>query len=149
MSNISTWQKKEYLRGYLRAYQKAQHIGADIARLRMRYAYPSAIQYSDMPAGAGGPRDLSDYMAKVDKLERDLSRQMDECIRIEVQIRRDIDMLEDEREREILRLKYIDGMTWEQVARSIPCDVRTATRAHGRALEAFCPSMPMPQGDNL
>lgn len=146
---MTTWQKKEYLRGYLRAYKKAQHIGADIARLRMRYAYPSAVQYSDMPAGAGGPRDLSEYMVKVEELERDLNRQLDECIRLEVQIRRDIDMLEDEREREILRLRYIDGMTWEQVASSIPCDVRTATRAHGRALEAFCPSLPMPVHDRM
>lgn len=125
---------KEYLRQYLTAYHEAQRIGSDIARLRIRYAYPSAIQYSDMPKGSGSERDLSDYMVKVEELQEQLNRKLDECIRIEIQIRTDIDRMEDDRERDLLRLRYIDGMTWEMIAERMGCAVRHVHRIHGRAL---------------
>lgn len=125
---------KEYLRQYLTAYNEAQRIGSDIARLRIRYAYPSAIQYSDMPKGSGSERDLSDYMVKVEELQEQLNRKLDECIRIEIQIRTDIDRMEDDRERDLLRLRYIDGMTWEMIAERMGCAVRHVHRIHGRAL---------------
>lgn len=149
MAEMTRSEKRTYLWGYQRAYHKAEKIGADIARLRMRYAYPSAIRYSDMPASHGSGTDLSGYAAKVDELERELNAQMERCIEIERRIRTEIDMLKDEspdeaeREREILRLRYIDGLSWRQIARSIPCDIRTATRAEARALDKFAPSCPI------
>lgn len=142
-------EKRTYLWSYMRAYHKAEKIGADIARLRMRYAYPSAIRYSDTPGSHGSGTDLSGYMAKVDELERELRTQMDRCIDIELRIRTEIDTIMDERpdeaerEREILRLRYIDGLSWRQIARSIPCDIRTATRAEARALDKFAPLGPI------
>lgn len=125
---------KEYLRQYLTAYNEAQRIGSDIARLRIRYAYPSAIQYSDMPKAHNTEHDLSDYAAKVQLLEQDLNRKMNECIRVEVEIRQSIDQLPDDRERELLRLRYIDGMTWEAIAVVMGYALRHVHRIHGNAL---------------
>ena len=133
--------KKEYLRQYLIAYREAERIGADIARLRMRYALPQAIQYSDMPKAHNVEHDLSDYMAKVDQLERKLSDKLDQCIDIERQIRNDIDRMEDDKERELLRLRYIDGMTWERVAECMnKSDRYVRGKLHGKALQHFIPS---------
>lgn len=125
---------KEYLRQYLTAYHEAQRIGADIARLRIRYAHPAAITYSDMPKAFNSEHDLSDYMAMVDDLERKLNRKMNECIRLEVRIRSDIDRLPDGKERELLRLRYIDGYTWEQIASQMGYALRHVHRIHGSAL---------------
>ena len=129
--------KKEYLRQYLIAYREAQRIGSDIARLRTRYAYPSAIQYSDMPKAHNVEHDLSDYAAKVEELEVRLYQKMTECIDLEVRIRADIERVEDDTEREILRLRYIDGFTWEQIADCIGYGIRHTTRMHGQALQHF------------
>lgn len=133
--------KKEYLNQYLIAYKEAERIGSDIARLRMRYALPSAIQYSDMPKSHNTEHDLSDYMAKVDQLERELNAKLDACIGIERRIRVDIDRMDDGKERELLRLRYIDGLTWERIAEVMNhSDRYVRGKLHGKALLHFNPS---------
>ena len=37
-------------------------------------------------------------------------------------------------QRRVLEMRYRNYMTWEDIAREIPCDVRTVYRLHGRAL---------------
>lgn len=51
------------------------------------------------------------------------------------QIEAAIDALPDGRQRLLLRLRYIDGRTWEQIAVRMALDYRWVLRLHGRALE--------------
>lgn len=124
---------KEWLSRYHMAWQEATDIEQRITDLRLKYARPSAIAYSDMPK-AHNNNDLSSYMAQLDKYEKLLIRKYSECIGIEVEIYQTIDKLEDDAERLVLRERYIDGKKWEEIAEDIPCAIRTVYLIHGRAL---------------
>jgi DNA-directed RNA polymerase specialized sigma subunit len=47
-----------------------------------------------------------------------------------------IHKVEDHKENTLLRMRYISGMTWEQVAVEMHYSYRQTTRLHGKALES-------------
>ena len=128
---------KEILMRYQWARREAKDIEVRMAELRLKYACPSAIKYSDMPTAHNANHDLSDYAAKLDKLEQMLINKYSQCMGIEVDIYMRIDKMEKQSERELLRYRYIDNMTWEQIASRMDYDVRHIYRLHGCALQHF------------
>lgn len=128
---------KEYLQRYRVAHREAEDIELRMAQLRLKYAAPSAIRYSDMPTAHDSNHDLSDYAARMDELEHMLIGKYDRCIGIEIDIHMRLDKMSDQTEREVLRYRYIDGLTWEQIAVKIPCGLRHVYRVHGNALQHF------------
>ncbi len=134
---------KEYLLRYKSAYREAQDIELKITQLRLKYAAPSAIRYSDMPTAHDSNHDLSEYAARLDDLERLLIGKYTHCIRIEEDIERRIASMENEEERQVLRYRYTNIndkgrlMTWEEIAERIHYTRMSVTRMHGRALAHF------------
>lgn len=136
---------KEYLLRYKWAKREADDVELRITQLRLRYGAPSAINYSDMPKGHN-PHDLSDYYVQLEQLENYLIEKYQKCMGIEIDIYQRIDRIEGkdaQREREVLRHRYIDitpqgkQMTWETIADVMHFDVSTITRVHGQALQHF------------
>ena len=125
---------KEWLNRYQNAWKEAEDVEQRLTHIRLKYARPSAIVYSDMPK-AHNQTDLSDYAAKVDKYENILIAKYQRCIGIEVEIYQKIDKIKDADERKVLRSKYIDDRKWKEIADSIPCVLRNVHRIHGRALQ--------------
>lgn len=134
---------KEYLLRYQNAYNKAQDIEANMTQLRLKYALPSAIQYSDMPKAHNVNHDLSDYMAKMDELTNNLVQQYCVCMGIEGDILQRLDRMESSKESRLLRLRYTyirdDGklMYWEDVADRMGFTRQHVDRLHGIALLHF------------
>lgn len=134
---------KEYLLQYRDAYRDAQDIELRITQLRLKYGYPSAIQYSDMPSAHNSERDLSDYMAKLDELTGYLVDKYCRCVGIEGDILKRIDRIEKQEERQVLKLRYThiteSGrlLSWDSVAESMHYSKMNVTRIHGRALQHF------------
>lgn len=134
---------KEYLLRYRDAYREAQDIERQITQLRLKYALPSAIQYSDMPKAHNTEHDLSDYMVKLDELTDGLVSQYCKCIGIEGDILQRIDRMTDQAERQVLRLRYTHItdkgrlMAWNEIAEHMSYSYMNATRIHGRALQHF------------
>lgn len=114
-------------------------IDRRMAQLRLKYAAPSAIDYSDMPK-AHNPHDLSDYIAKMDELTDYMISKYTHLRGIEIDILMRLDRMEDQTEREVLRYRYVDGMTWNKIADRIGTVERNIYFIHGRALSHF----PMP-----
>ena len=56
---------------------------------------------------------------------------------IEVDIYMRVDRMQDQTEREILRYRYIDGLSWEEISARLNYSKRNVTRIHGRALQHF------------
>ncbi len=131
---------KEYLQRYRAAQKEAEDVELRITQLRLRYAAPSAIEYSDMPRAHDSEHDLSDYMAKMDELTSYLVEKYKRCMGIEVDIYQRLDTMEKQEEREVLRYRYIDGMKWEEIAEKEGTVLRNIYFIHGRALQNF----PMP-----
>lgn len=127
--------KKEYLWQYRKALQKEKEIEEEIYQLRMNKISPSLVQ-DGLPHGSGGS-DLSGYAAKIDELLRDLEKQMNKRIELRLRISREIESMSDETESLILRYKYIQGLSFEEIAVRLGYTYRHTTRLHGKALENF------------
>ena len=134
---------KEYLLRYRDAYREAQSIELKITQLRLKYGYPSAITYSDMPKAHNAERDLSDYIVKLDELTGHLVERYSKCVGIEGDILKRIDRIESQTERDALRYRYtyIDDrgrlMRWEDVAERMGYTRQAVTYIHGKALRNF------------
>ena len=96
--------KKEYLRSYTPAVSAARRIEEEIEQLRADKMAPALVM-DDMPH-AHDQKDLSDYAAKLDELERKLIKARYERIDLYADIFADIERLEDETEKAVLTYRY-------------------------------------------
>ena len=135
---------KEYLRQLSR---KDARINALIERQRRcrELAERRTAVYRDTPGG--GRRcssSVEEYVVKIIDLEREIDRRIDEYVDLTREIETAIDRIDDDRYRDILRFRYINGWSWERIAREMHYDRRQITRLHGLALleiEKRCPKM--------
>ena len=112
--------KKEYLWQYRKAERREQNILEEIQELRADKLFPS-VSMDGMPKGSG-QADLSDFVAL-----------MDELIEIDGKIKR----MDDTDEADLLRMRYLRGMKWEEVMAKTGYCRAQVNRIHGKALEHF------------
>ena len=128
-------QKKEYLKSYRRAIKREQDILDEIQRLRLDKMFPSVVN-DGMPHGSSHS-DLSDYAAILDEQIDLLKEERLERVRCYQKIERQIRQMENEDEQEVLRLRYILGMKWEEVAVKMGYSWKQTHRIHSSALKNF------------
>ena len=128
---------KEYLHQYRNIQREIEDIDRRMAQIRLKYVAPSAINYSDMPKAHNSEHDLSDYIVKMDELTGYMISKYTRLRGIEVDIYMRVDRMENQRERELLRYRYIDGMTWTEIADALDITERNVYFIHGRALRHF------------
>lgn len=128
-------QKKEYLKSYRRAIKREQDILDEIQRLRLDKMFPSVLN-DGMPHGSNHS-DLSDYAAILDEQIELLKEERLERVRCYQKIERQIRQMENEDEQEVLRLRYILGMKWEEVAVKMGYSWKQTHRIHSSALQNF------------
>lgn len=128
-------QKKEYLKSYRRAIKREQDILDEIQRLRLDKMFPSVLN-DGMPHGSNHS-DLSDYAAILDEQIEFLKEERLERVRCYQKIERQIRQMENEDEQEVLRLRYILGMKWEEVAVKMGYSWKQTHRIHSSALKKF------------
>ena len=98
--------------------------------------FPALVQ-DGMPHGSGGNSDLSAFVVKVDELLAELKKQAEKRITLRQGIVRKIEQMDDETEKLVLRLRYIQLLKWEEVAVKMDYDYRYVLKVHGRALKNF------------
>ncbi len=128
--------KKEYLRGYLKAKRMQEVLESEIDELRLDRMAPSGLAQDGMPHGSGGG-DLSGYVARLDDLDRKLRALMHKKIQLRAEITEKIDAMPDETESLLLRLRYIHGLKWEEVAVKMDYSWRAVHKIHSKALGHF------------
>lgn len=126
---------KTKLQSYVRLYRERQHIEAMLQRLEDNLG-TRGVQTDGMPHGSGKSDPTSDKaLAIVDLRERyeamteDLAR---ECLAIE-------DLIKglDPTERKLARLRYIEGLTWEEVCVEMNYSWKQVHRIHSRILNTL------------
>lgn len=125
--------KKRYLMSYRWAKKQEERILEEIQTLRMDKMFPSTVN-DGMPKGSE-QRDLSDYAAKLDELIEELKEERLEKIKRLQSIERVIKEIDNEDAQTILRLRYIDGLRWEEVCVAINYEWAQMHRIHARALK--------------
>ena len=139
MSDIkkSNQAKKDYLRRYLASEKLERELSDELMQVLMYYAYPKAISYDRASAAPGEPRDLSDFAAKIDRIQTRIIRERNRMLELRMEISERINAVPDETERLLLRLRYIRGLTFEQIGVELGYTWRHTMRIHGNALQHF------------
>ena len=124
--------KKEYLKSYQRSAKREQDILEEIRKLRMDKMFPSVVN-DGMPKGSS-QSDLSGYAATLDGLIEKLKKERLEKIQHLRNIEDQIGKMQDEDEKRVLRLRYIKGLKWEEVAVEMGYSWKQTHRIHSQAL---------------
>ena len=90
--------------------------------------------FSPTPGGGESGSPIERPMDKVDELERKITQAIDELADIRMEIEAVLGQLDDDTLRELMKYRYIDGLTWEQVAKKMHYSWRHTCRLHGEAL---------------
>ena len=124
--------KRAYLEGYRRIYRKILSLQYKKASLIESVESAKAIEYSDMPKGHKHT-DLSDFIVKLDELISEIDSKKQELEDKRLEIERCLVELDD-REKQVIRRRYIELRRWEKIAKITGLNIRTVHRVHGRAL---------------
>lgn len=90
--------------------------------------------FSPTPGGGESGSPIERPMDKVDELERKITQAIDELADIRMEIEAVLGQLEDDTLRELMEYRYIDGLTWEQIAKKLHYSYVHTCRRHGEAL---------------
>lgn len=123
---------KEFLRRARSVDRRVDEAQERVKRLRARLESGRMSQITGMPRGGGA--DWTETADKLIELEQKVNAQTRELVRWKRMAIDAIDAVEEARLREVLELYYIDGFTWEQVAKRMELDPRWVFRLHGKAL---------------
>lgn len=88
---------------------------------------------SDMPKG-GGTDKIQNAVCRIADIEADINREIDRQIDLRERIETAICAIPDGRLRDLMRYRYIDGLTWEQIAVTMNFSYQWVCKLHGDAL---------------
>lgn len=87
-----------------------------------------------MPRGGGGGG-LDEQIARIDALERKAARAREKALDLAEEIETMIESLDDVKQKEVLRLRYLRGYTWVKIGMRINYSEQHARWIHGKAIE--------------
>lgn len=126
-------QKIRYLSRYRRLNQRIDRLLEERYRWKC-LAMKVTQNFSPTPGGGESGSPIERPMDKVDELERKITQAIDELADIRMEIEAVLGQLEDDTLRKLMEYRYIDGLTWEQVAEKMHYSWRHTCRLHGEAL---------------
>lgn len=125
---------KEQLKTYRDIKKEHDHLAQKIIQLKLEMYGPRSQRMDGMPrSGPGENYVLEERMDQKTELLQLLKEKAQELVEAMEVIEHAIEKLEP-RERHLVRLHYIDGLTWEQVAVEMGYSWRQVHRIHGDAL---------------
>ena len=125
--------KKEFLNQYLNAEKEIGIKLDQIARLRELSTKITQTLTPDKVKSNSENR-LKSSVSKIVDIEREIGASIDQLERTRLQVESVINSVPNVNQRNVLRLRYISGMKWEQIAVKLNYDYRWVLRLHGKAL---------------
>lgn len=97
----------------------------------------SGVKFDGMPYSPNRPTEAPFVrcLEKIDEIQRDVEKKVAYLVRLKEEINAAIDMLASRDEQLLLRYRYLDDFTWEEIARMLNVSLRTVHRIHGSALQ--------------
>ena len=89
---------------------------------------------SQTPGGGESGSPIERPMDKVLEIDEEINREIDELQIVRQEIRAALNQLEDENLKLLMEYRYIDGLTWEQIAVKMDISWRWSIKLHGKAL---------------
>ena len=128
-------EKIQWLRRYQESLRKERELAREVEQLHSEACRMSPL-LSGMPGagsdGQGLPRAVESILAAKQELQAQIHR----CGAVRREILAAVEQIQNPRDHEILRRKYILGQRWEQIAVDMGYELRWLYRLHHRALDA-------------
>lgn len=128
---------KDYLNQMSRLNRMINNKLTEITQLRELSCSISAIGNEEKVISSSDPDKIGATYAKIDEMERNLDKMIDEYIEKKNLIIGQIDGIENEDYYDILFSRYIEKKTFEVIATEMKYSWRQIIRLHGKALKAF------------
>lgn len=80
-------------------------------------------------------RRLEKILAGIVDLEKEIDTDIDNFVDLQREIKTTIEEVKDEKYKALLEMRYLNQMTWEQIAVKLGYDLRYTYKIHGRALQ--------------
>jgi DNA-directed RNA polymerase specialized sigma subunit len=110
---------------------------SEIFKLRTLLQSITVCSKEDVVQTSGSKDKLGDSIAKIVDLENEINDLVDEMVVTRKFIIEQIENMENYNENNVLYLKYVLGMSFEEVAENMNYSVRQVIRIHGYALSNF------------
>lgn len=130
---MTSQEKKEFLSRYLEILAEEKDIREEIAYWESK-AQKVTASWSAVPSGGKGSDKVQTGAIKVAELRESLMDKINQLAAVRIEIERAIGTVQDDTQRRLLRLRYIKGMTLQQIAVEMNYSCRHICNIHGYAL---------------
>lgn len=130
--------KKEFLNQYRNAEREIAIKLDEIVRLREMATKVTQVLTPDKVKG-GMENRREESIAKIVDMEKEIGAAIDNLKKIREQVECAINAIPDANQRNVLRLRYLNGKTWEQIAVQLEFSYQWVCKLHGRALQNILP----------
>ena len=127
-------EKVQYLKQYKTLDRRINRLLEELARWRAKAEAISPV-CSDMPRGGASEDRMATAIEHIIELERRINAEVDQLVTLRRAIELHIEILQDDKQREIMRYRYIDGLTMEQAAERMSLSYQWVWALHRRALQ--------------
>lgn len=130
---MTSQEKKEFLSRYLEIMAEEKDIREEIAYWESK-AQKVTASWSAVPSGGKGSDKVQMGAIKIAELRESLIDKINQLAAVRIEIERAIGTVQDDTQRRLLRRKYINGLTLEQIAVEMHYSYVHTCRIHGYAL---------------
>lgn len=124
---------KQYLSQYRIMEKRIDAKTEQLQRLRARMSAMTA-SYSDEPRGGGVQKDWTDLVSKCIELEEQVRDELDELSRTRHTILCTIERVDNEAQRTVLEMRYLNGWSWTKIIGKMAYTDSTVYELHCVAL---------------
>lgn len=123
---------------YLKQYK---YLNKDIDRkIKQLESWRSRIfnvtgTLSDMPKSPNRVNVIEEGITAIDEIENSINKDIDDLVGLKTEIESKINNIEDLKLRELLKCRYFDGKSWEEIAYRNGCSWRHVYRMHEKVLD--------------
>ena len=109
----------------------------EIFRLRQDIINLQAIDYSKERISGGQPINIADKVANLDAVTDEIMREWSTYLQERERARFMINQIHNTKQRTVLIDRYVNGCTWEKVAKLVGCSRQNIHNLHKRAIKKF------------
>lgn len=132
---MSNQEVKRWLSRYINTQREIKALRSNLYSIRETEDGLKAQALTGMPGGSGNKDRMAETVERIQRIERKLSEKILSLGFDLKEISDVIDRVEDQRHRELLRYRYIDGMKWEEICFVMHYSWQHLHRIHAGALQ--------------
>lgn len=129
-------EKIQWLRRYQESLRKERVLAREVEQLHSEACRMSPL-LSGMPGAGSDGQGLPRAVESILTAKQELQAQIDRCAAVRREILAAVEQIQNPRDHEILRRRYILGQRWEQIAVEMHIEYRWVTRRHRCTVESM------------